>query len=395
MTGTIAPDPDGAGPLRFAAVRNRYDPAGRLIQADQGQLADWQPDGAPPSSWPGFQLERRTDTEYDALDRKTREWVSDGVTALTVTEYSYDLAGRPKCTAARMNPNVWATPLADQCVPGPAHPVHGSDRISKTVYDTAGRPIESWDGVGTPLQRREAHYTYNANGQKLSLTDARGFRAEMTYDGFGRQQRWIFPSKTTPGIADAPTASNLGDYEQYLYDPNGNRTSLRKRDGQVLAFDYDALNRVTLKTVPTWGLNVRYAYDLRGLQTSALFTGTGQGVSNAYDGFGRMVSTTTHMSAFSRSISHKYDREGRRIELTFPDGQKFWTARDGLGRATEDNRPRSRLHLQPRRAAGSPGTSPAPLGRRPGDVVEPSGRRFRFCAGPSGVAGRLGPRGAR
>jgi len=158
----------------------------------------------------------------------------------------------------------------------------------------------------------------------------------MTYDGFGRQSRWIFPSKTTPGIADAPTASNPGDYEQYLYDQGGNRVSLRKRDGQVLGFDYDALNRVTLKTVPTWGLNVRYSYDLRGLQTSALFTGTGQGVSNAYDGFGRMVSTTTHMSAFSRTVSHKYDREGRRIELTFPDGQNFWTARDGLGRATED-----------------------------------------------------------
>jgi uncharacterized RmlC-like cupin family protein len=37
---------------------------------------------------------------------------------------------------------------------------------------------------------------------------------------------------------------------------------------------------------------------------------------------------------FSRTVSHQYDREGRRTELTFPDQQKFWTARDGLGRAT-------------------------------------------------------------
>ena len=43
-------------------------------------------------------------------------------------------------------------------------------------------------------------------------------------------QRWIFPSKTTPGVADQ------ADYEQYLYDSDGNRTSLRKRDGSVLAF---------------------------------------------------------------------------------------------------------------------------------------------------------------
>jgi YD repeat-containing protein len=330
VTGTIAPDPDGAGPLRFAAVRNRYDAAGRLIQVDTGQLADWQPESVAPASWPGFQLQRRIDAEYDALDRKTREWASDGATILNVTEYSYDLSGRPKCTAVRMNPNAWSTPLPDKCVPGPAHPVHGADRISKNLYDAAGRLVESWEGVGTPLARREAHYTYNGNDQKLSLTDARGYRAEMTYDGHGRQSRWIFPSKTTPGLADP------NDYEQYRYDPNGNRTRLRKRDGQVVGYEHDALNRVWLKTVPMFGLNVRYAYDLRGLQLSALYTGTDQGVTNAWDGFGRMTSTTTAMGAFTRTVSHKYDREGRRIETTFPDGVKVWTARDGLGRATED-----------------------------------------------------------
>jgi YD repeat-containing protein len=101
-----------------------------------------------------------------------------------------------------MNPDVWTSLLPDKCVPGPAHATLGTDRISKNVYDSAGRLTESWDGVGTPLERREAAYTYNANGQKLSLTDARGYRAEMRYDGFGRQQSWIFPSKTTPGVAD-------------------------------------------------------------------------------------------------------------------------------------------------------------------------------------------------
>ena len=30
-----------------------------------------------------------------------------------------------------MNPDVWATPLTDKCVPGPAHAVHGPDRITR------------------------------------------------------------------------------------------------------------------------------------------------------------------------------------------------------------------------------------------------------------------------
>jgi YD repeat-containing protein len=180
-----------------------------------------------------------------------------------------------------------------------------------------------------PLERTEAAYTYNGNGQRLSLTDARGYRAEMRYDGLGRQSYWMFPSKTAAGVADA------SDYEAYLYDPNGNRVSLRKRDGQVIGFGYDALGRLAIKDGPGAAGDVRYLYDLRGLQTNAWFTWTGHGVANRYDGFGRLVSTTSTMGGVSRTVSHQYDREGRRTELAFPDGVKAWYKRDGLGRITE------------------------------------------------------------
>ena len=110
----------------------------------------------------------------------------------------------------------------------------GADRISKSVYDRTGRVTESWDGVGTPLERREAAYTYNANDQKLSLIDARGYKAGMRYDGLGRQTCWIFPSKTAAGTLGGDCVT--GDFERYGYDANGNRTTLRKRDGSVLAY---------------------------------------------------------------------------------------------------------------------------------------------------------------
>jgi hypothetical protein len=42
VTGTIAPDPDDAGPLVFAAVRNTYDAAGRLVKVEKGELSSWQ-----------------------------------------------------------------------------------------------------------------------------------------------------------------------------------------------------------------------------------------------------------------------------------------------------------------------------------------------------------------
>jgi RHS repeat-associated protein len=325
VTGTIAPDPDGSGPLPFPAVRNSYDLAGRLVRVEQGHLAAWQPDSVAPAQWPGFVPLKWVDTAYDALDRKVRESTGSAAGTWTVAEYSYDLAGRLLCTAVRMN--LWVAPPDDKCVPGAVPGAHGPDRISKNVYDPDGRLSETWDGVGTPLQRREALYTHNTNGQKTSLTDARGYRAEMTYDGFGRQQRWIFPSKTTVGVADP------SDYEEYRYDPNGNRVSLRKRDGRVLSFDYDALNRVAVKYSSDG--NVFYGYDLRGLQIHARFdSNAGPGVTSAYDAFGRLTSSRIDMRGVSRTVSHKYDREGREAELTFPDGHKFWMRRDGLGRAS-------------------------------------------------------------
>jgi RHS repeat-associated protein len=306
--------------------------AGGLVRVKQGALAEWQPDWVAPALWPGFAVHKIVDTSYDSLDRKTREAVSGGGITAGVTEYSYDLAGRLKCTAVRMNPDVWATPLADKCVPGPAHLVHGRDRISRNVYDAAGQLVESWDGVGTPLQRREAAWTYDLNGQKLSLTDARGYKAEMTYDGFGRQQRWVFPSKTATG------AANAADYEQYGYDPNGNRTSLRKRDGVTLAYQYDALGRMSQKTVPASasgavGYSVFFGYDLRGLQTYARFgSAVGAGVTNVYDGFGRLASSTTNVDGVSRSVAGQYDSDGNRILLTGDQGYSAPFSYDGLGR---------------------------------------------------------------
>ena len=82
VVGIIAPDPDGAGSLKFAAARTTYDLRGNPIKVETGELAAWQSHTVLPKNWTGFTVLTTAETTYDTLNRKTTERVkgSDGVT---------------------------------------------------------------------------------------------------------------------------------------------------------------------------------------------------------------------------------------------------------------------------------------------------------------------------
>jgi hypothetical protein len=75
---TISPDPDGTGPLAYAATRNSYDSAGRLIKVEKGQLAAWQSEAIAPAAWTGFTVLSQSDIQYDAMGRKIGQSTSGG-----------------------------------------------------------------------------------------------------------------------------------------------------------------------------------------------------------------------------------------------------------------------------------------------------------------------------
>jgi RHS repeat-associated protein len=274
-----------------------------------------------------------TDTSYDSRRNPALEEISASGTTSSLVQRTFDTSNRLTCEARRMNPAAFGSLPGSACTLGSAG-IFGGDRISRNVYDAAGQLLQVQRAYGTALQQNYATYTYSANGQRASVTDANGNRAELRYDGHDRQNRWVFPSTTTPG------AVNEADYEAYGYDAAGNRTSLRKRDGRTLTYQYDGLNRVSVKTVPatasgTPGYSVHYRYDMRGLQTRARFgSATGTGITNAYDAFGRLVSSTTTMGGVSRTLDSDYDPGGRRTRLTFPDNHYFSYEYDPAGRLT-------------------------------------------------------------
>jgi RHS repeat-associated protein len=272
-------------------------------------------------------------TSYDAHRNTIRALSSGAGTTLSVADQSFDDRGQNLCQTTRMN---FASLPADACTLG-SQGSYGADRIVHNVYDAAGQLLTVQKAYGTALQQNYASYTYTLNGKQQYVTDANGNKAQMAYDGFDRLQYWYFPSKTTAGSV------NTADYEMYGYDSVGNRTSLRKRDGRTFTFTFDGLNRITKKTVPEGCAPIQsgacpaaaatrdvfYGYDVRGLQLYARFdSATGDGVTNTFDGFGRLTSSVTAMSGTSRSLSYAYDADGNRTKITYPDGVYFTASYD-------------------------------------------------------------------
>ena len=366
VVGTIAPDPDGAGPLHHLAVRNTYDVNGRLTLVEKGELAAWQSEAIAPADWSGFSVQQKVETSYDLLDRKVKEVFSgrlagsDPFTIASVTQYGYDGEGRPRCTAVRMDPALFGSLPASACdQSNPANPI---DRITKNVYDDAGQLVQVRKAVGSGLEQAYASYGFTANGKQEYVVDANGNKARLVYDGHDRQAQWQFPSTSAPTGYNPSTpanalatagAVNANDREEYGHDLNGNRTSLRKRDGRVFSYTFDALNRMTAKIVPdacvagyactnvpaAMTRDVYYSYDLRGLQTAARFDSASgaDAVTQTYDGFGRRLSTTTAMGGVSRTLTFQVDGGGNRTRITHGDGNWFASAYDGLDRLTHTN----------------------------------------------------------
>jgi RHS repeat-associated protein len=333
--GVIGPDPDGTGSLNHHARRTNYDVAGRVSSVEHGTVNS-QSD----SDWTGFSSLQRVEQDY-ASNRPTVQRVMSGTTTHALTQTGYDSIGRVQCTAQRMNPAEFGSLPSDACAldtPGS----HGPDRIVRTYYDAAGQVTQVRTGYGVSGQEaNEGTMTYTSNGQLQTLTDAEGNMTTYEYDGVDRVRNLRYPSPTTDGVS-APTSGTGNDFEQFGYDAGSNVTSRRIRDGSTLSFTYDALDRLTVKTVPdragldsAYERDVYYAYDLRGLPLSARFDSqTGEGVTNVWDGLGRLASTSTDMGGVTRQLQYEYDPAGRRTRITHPDSNYFGYDYDGIGRLT-------------------------------------------------------------
>ena len=286
---TLEGNNGGAAADVIAAERTHYDLNGRAWKEDAGTAFS----GTNVTNWQMVSERGFTPTGQVA-------WEKNG--AGNTTSFTYDPADRLFERADPLN------------------------RRTRFQYDLAGQMLQEVRAFGTAQAIEYATYTYSPNGQRLSVVDANGNRSEFVYDGFDRLERWHFPHKSSTGLISTT------DYERYEYDPNGNRTLLRKRDAKAIRYAHDALNRLTR----TWYAGVTQAevhrtYDLAGRPDWVRFDSlSGPGIQYQYNDAKNLLSE----ASFGRTVSFQYDAVYNRTRLTFPDNHFIQYDYDALNRVT-------------------------------------------------------------
>lgn len=320
LVGVVKPDPDGAGGRVHEAIRNTYDASDRVTKVEIGHVTD-QSD----SAWSVFSSRQEEVTTYSADARPVKTELKADGTTYSVTHRGFDSVGRLMCSAVRMDPAQWAT-QTNACLPQTTATL-GPDRITRTLYDAAGRVTQVQTAVGTADQTNDVTNTYSNNGKQLTVKDAENNLTTYEYDGHDRVLKTRYPI-AIKGAASSSTT----DYEQATYDANGNVTQRRLRDGSIIGFAYDNLNRVTSKDTPNavhFDYDISYQYDLLGRLKNAT-TAPGHTNNFTYDPLGRL----TVQQMYNTATYNSYDVAGRRTRMAWADGNYIDYDYDVTGNVT-------------------------------------------------------------
>jgi RHS repeat-associated protein len=310
--GQIAPDPDGTGIRKSVAKRLTYNLDNKITNVELGSVTA-QTDAA----LDAMTVFQNATTTYDANSRPIKNELKSGATTYALTQNSFNAMGLLECSAQRMDPANWVG-QTDACVPQTNGP-QGPDRITKRNYNSIGELVSAQTAFGTTAQANEVTYSYaspayTGTGRILSVKDANNNKTSYVYDGHGRVSQTQYPST----IAGSGISSTT-DYEGLSYDLNGNITQRRLRDGQLINYNYDNLNRITLKDLPTPEGDATFTYDLLGRLKTMVQNGRTQTLS--YDARSRLTSVD---QAPLGTVSYQYDEADRRTRITYPGGTTLY-----------------------------------------------------------------------
>ena len=179
---------------------------------------------------------------------------------------------------------------------------------------------------------------YDAVGRLRYAVDARGNVTESVYDAAGRRTASVLYTGYSFSPTNALNPSGLTETTSFTYDANGNQTSVTDAAGHTTTSIYDAGNRVTNVWFPsasgTTAAHRTTTYDALGRKIGEF---NENGVANTYAYDFRGLLTTVTLAAGSQqsaTYSYQYDEAGNQISQTDPLNHTTTFQYDALGRRT-------------------------------------------------------------
>ncbi len=243
----------------------------------------------------GGTLRRSMARSYDALGRMTA--VHDGL-GRKVFDASF-----PDSYDAHGNLQRSAEALGVQR----RHDYDGLDRLVSTLDDYQGKDAATRDTAGA--------FAYGARDDLLGVGDPDGLNTTYERDGFGQVTALHSPDTGTT---------------RYKYDANGNVVQQTDARGITSQRSYDTLDRLTKATYPDSASNVTYHYDEANTVTGCassysigrLTRVVEQDVTTAYcyDAQGRVTEKRLTLGGQTDVTRYTYTRAGRLHTETRPTG---------------------------------------------------------------------------
>lgn len=247
--------------------------------------------------------------EYDAMGRLARESVPflDNAPTVYWTTYQYDILGRRKSVDQPVSEALPSGALTTYVYAGLDTTARGPEQQATTLtHDAEGRLTLIKPPLGT-----NTAYTYTVFGELSSIIDAGWNNTTFSYDMQGRL-----------------TASRHPDAGQRNFEYNAFGELIAQSDGKSppnrVTLGYDPLGRITQRTEPEGTTLWTYIAAGAGQGRLAAVSGPGEdgpaGVreSYQYDGYGRLIRTTTRIDGTDYQTDYTYDSGNRLTSMTYP-----------------------------------------------------------------------------
>jgi len=217
--------------------------------------------------------------------------------------------------------------------------VNAGGSITQRVYDATGNLISETDPNSSPA----TVHSNDALDRLLQTVDRLGGTTVYHYNVADRLTRVNAPNGAITDYVFDDLGNELGETSAdrgtltMQYDAAGNLVQRTDARGISASLRYDALNRVTKIDYPGDTDDVTYVYDNcdYGIGRLCEVSDASGSTTYAYNGLGNTAAQTWTTGGKSFVTAYTYDAANRVHTITYPDNRIVTYTRDALGRTTK------------------------------------------------------------